>query len=183
MLRILADNWWVLLIRGIAAILFGILAFLWPGLTLAVLVLLFGAYALVDGIFSIIAAFAASDQPAGNRWLVGLGGLASIIFGILVFFWPGITAVVLLYFIAAWAIVTGILSIIAAIQLRREIEGEWWMITAGVLSILFGVFAYLYPGATALSLILVIAAYAVVFGIVLVILAFRVRGLQNQLPA
>jgi uncharacterized membrane protein HdeD (DUF308 family) len=183
MLRMLADNWWVLLIRGIAAILFGILAFLWPGLTIAVLVLMFGAYALVDGIFSIIAAFAASAQPASNRWLIGLGGLVSIIFGILVFFWPGITAVVLLYMIAAWAIITGIISIIAAIQLRREIEGEWWMIIGGVLSILFGVLAFLYPGATALSLILVIAAYTVVFGIVMVILSFRVRGLRNQLPA
>src|SRR5262245_11439403 len=131
MVAMLARNWWVLAIRGVAAILFGIGAFVWPGLTLAVLVLLFGAYALVDGVFAVVAGIAAYGQQE-RWWMMLLEGLAGIVIGILTFAWPGVTALVLLYFIAAWSIVTGAFEIAAAIRLRKEIEGEWALALAGV---------------------------------------------------
>lgn len=176
---ILADltrNWWVFLIRGIAAILFGIIAFIWPGLTLSVLVLMFGVYAIVDGIFAIIAGF---STRVGQWWWMILVGIAGIIAGILTFLWPGVTALVLLYFIAAWAIVMGIFQIAAAIRLRKEIEGEWLLALSGVAAIIFGLFLFLMPGAGALASIWIIGAYAIIFGILMIVLAFRLRGWRD----
>lgn len=178
MLKMLAGNWWLLLVRGIAAILFGVLAFTMPGLTVSVLVLLFGIYALIDGVSAIITAFRTRGSMS-NWWVGALEGVVGIIIGILVLLWPAITALVLLYMIAAWAILTGILEIAAAIQLRKEIEGEFWLVLAGVASIAFGLLAFVYPAAGALSLVIFIAAYAVVFGIALVLLAFRLRRLNE----
>lgn len=178
MIAELSRNWWLFLIRGIAAILFGIAAFLWPGLTIAVLVLMFGAYALVDGIFSIIAGISARNQVE-RWWMMIIVGLAGIATGVLTFIWPGMTALVLLYFIAAWAIVTGIFQIAAAIRLRKEIEGEWLLALGGIASIIFGVLLILMPGAGALASIWIIGSFAVVFGIVMIILAFRLRGLRK----
>src|SRR5262245_32860987 len=125
MLNVMARNWWVLLIRGIAAILFGIAVILAPGIALTVLVLFWGAYALVDGVFALIAGF--QVRATNDRWwVVVLEGLVGIIAGILTFIWPDITALALLYIIAAWAIITGVLELVAAIRLRKEIEGEFW---------------------------------------------------------
>jgi uncharacterized membrane protein HdeD (DUF308 family) len=134
----LGRNWWVFLIRGIAAILFGIGAFLWPGLTIAVLVLMFGAYAFVDGIFAIIAGISARNE-SGRWWMMILVGLAGVVVGILTFVQPGITAIVLLYYIAAWAVISGIFQVISAIQLRKEIEGEWLLVLGGIASVIFGI--------------------------------------------
>ncbi|MCX6047254.1 MAG: HdeD family acid-resistance protein [Chloroflexi bacterium] len=173
MLAGLARNWWLLAIRGIAAILFGIGAFLWPGLTLSVLILLVGAYALVDGLFALIAGVGA------RRWLMALEGLAGIILGVLTFVWPGITAFALLYFITTWSIITGIFEIAAAVQLRKAIDNEWMLILSGILSLLFGVILIVYPSTGALSLIWLIGAYAVLFGIVTLGLAFRLRSAHN----
>ncbi len=171
----LARNWWVLVLRGLAAVIFGILAILWPGLTITVLVLFFGAYALVDGIFAVIAAI--THRAGHDRWWVMLlEGLVGIAAGILTFFYPAVTALVLLYFIAAWAILTGILEIMAALRLRREIEGEWLLVFSGILSVLFGVVAVIFPGAGALAVIWLIAVYAIVFGLLLIALGLRVRG-------
>ena len=178
MLGILARNWWVFALRGVAAIIFGILAIIWPLLTLQVLVLLFGAYALVDGVFTVIAGIASHERNQ-RWWMMLLEGIAGIIVGILTFFWPGTTALVLLYFIAAWAIVTGVLEIVAAIQMRRIIENEWMMILAGIASILFGLLLFIFPGAGALSLVWLIGAYSIVFGILLIILALRLRGMPH----
>ncbi len=180
MVQIYATKWWALLIRGIAALLFGILAIVWPGLTLGALVILFGAYALVDGVFTLVNAFSGLSTMQ-RWWMVALEGVAGIIFGLLVFFWPGLSALALLYFIAAWAIITGVMEVIAAIQLRREITGEWFLALAGVASILFGVIAFIAPGAGALALIIFIAAYAIVFGIALILLSFRVRSFDRAL--
>jgi uncharacterized membrane protein HdeD (DUF308 family) len=178
MLAEMSRTWWVFLIRGIAAILFGIAAFLWPGLTIAVLVLLFGAYALVDGIFAIIAGISARKEVE-RWWMMIIVGVAGIATGVLTFLWPGITALVLLYIIAAWAIVTGIFQIAAAIRLRREIEGEWWLILGGIASVIFGVLLVIMPGAGALASVWIIGIYAVFFGILMIVLAFRLRGLRN----
>jgi uncharacterized membrane protein HdeD (DUF308 family) len=180
MIAELARNWWVFLIRGIAAILFGIGAFVWPGITIAVLVLMFGAYALVDGIFAIIAGISAR-QETERWWMMILAGIAGIITGVLTFLWPGITALVLLYFIAAWAVVMGIFEIAAAIRLRKEIEGEFWLILGGIASVIFGVLLVIMPGAGALASIWIIGIYAIIFGITLVILAFRLRGMRDTM--
>jgi uncharacterized membrane protein HdeD (DUF308 family) len=174
MLHALAKSWWLLLLRGIAAILFGILAFIWPGLTLVTLVLLYGAFALVDGVISLIAAFTGSAKPVPTWWLVVVG-LLGIAAGIVTFAWPGITAVLLVLFIGAWALVHGIFEIIGAIQLRKEIDNEWMLILGGLLSVVFGLIVLFAPGAGALGLIWAIAAYSIVFGILFIALALRLR--------
>jgi uncharacterized membrane protein HdeD (DUF308 family) len=174
MITAFARNWWALVIRGIIAILFGLLAILWPGETITVLIVLFGAYAVVDGIFAIVAA--AMGGGMQNRWGLLLEGIVSVIAGIVAFVWPGLTALALLYVIAFWAIVTGVLEIIFAVRLRREIANEWALGIAGVLSILFGLVAIIFPRAGALSIIWIIGIYAILFGILLIALGVRVRG-------
>jgi uncharacterized membrane protein HdeD (DUF308 family) len=176
MLETLTRNWWVLAVRGAFAVLFGLLALIWPGVTVLALVLLFGAYALVDGVMALYTALFDRGRPGGRGggWLV-LEGVAGVLAAIGAVVWPGITALVLLYLIAAWALVTGVAEIVAAIRLRREIEGEWLMILSGALSILFGLLAFLFPGAGALAVVWLIATYAIAFGVVMLILAFRLR--------
>lgn len=174
MLHALAENWWLLLLRGIAALAFGILAFFWPGVTLLTLVFLWGAYALVDGAFSLWAAISGRTAMT-SRWWLAIVGVAGIIAGLLAFAWPGITAVILLFFIAIWAIVIGAMEIWGAIQLRKEIEGEWWLILSGVLSIVFGIILIGQPGVGALAVVWLIALYAILFGCTLIGLAFRLR--------
>ncbi len=179
MLVLLARSWWTLLIRGIAAILFGILALIWPGLTLAVLVIFFGAYALVDGAFSIVAAFRRRKKDE-DWWLLLLEGLTSLLFGILALTWPEITALVLLYFIAAWALVTGAFEVAAAIALRKELEGEWMLILSGLASMIFGALMFAFPGAGAVAVAWIIGSYAILFGALLVALALRLRKLSKS---
>jgi uncharacterized membrane protein HdeD (DUF308 family) len=171
---LLARNWWLLALRGLAGVLFGILAFIWPGITLVALVFLFGAFALVNGILSLILAWNAPRGFPRFGSLI-LGGILGIAAGIITFFLPGITALGLLIMIAAWAIATGILEIVAAIKLRKVITNEWLWVLAGILSLIFGVLLLLQPAAGALVLVWWIGAYALVFGIVLMILAFRLR--------
>jgi uncharacterized membrane protein HdeD (DUF308 family) len=173
MVHALAKNWWLLLLRGIAAIIFGVLAFAWPGLTLLTLIMVYGAFALVDGVLAIIAAVT-SGAPA-PRWWLAIVGLLGIATGLLMFLMPGLTALVLLYFIAGWAIATGVFQIVGAIRLRKEIDNEWFLILAGIVSVLFGVGVMMAPGAGALALVWVIGTYAVIMGILLVALAFRLK--------
>lgn len=181
-LNFLERNWWLPLVRGIAAILFGIAAFVWPGLTLAMLVLLFGAYALVDGVFGVVDSIRYRDRIANwGLWL--LEGILGIVVGALTLLMPGVSAFVLLMFVAGWAIAGGVLRIVAAIQLRKRIEGEWLLGLSGVLSILFGVLLVVVPAAGILSLVWLIGAWAVVFGIVLTVLAFRLRRAGKDLSA
>lgn len=175
MLSMMSRYWWLVVLRGVFAILFGVLAFIWPGITIGALVILFGAYALVDGVSSVITAIM-HRQENDRWWVVLLEGIAGIVFGVLTFLWPAITAVVLLVFIAVWAILTGILEVVAAIRLRKEIEGEWALGLAGVLSLIFGIIMLLRPGAGALALIWVIGSYAILFGVLLIYLGFRLRG-------
>ena len=178
-MNFLERNWWLLLVRGLSAILFGIAAFAWPGLTVAILVLIFGVYVLVDGIFGIVDSIRYRDRL--NRWWLWLlDGLLGVIVGTLMLVMPGLTAYALVLFIAAWAIVGGILRIVAAIQLRNEIEGEWLLGLGGVLSILFGAVLVVMPGPGVLSLVWLIGTWAVVFGVLFVMLAFRLRSAGKQ---
>lgn len=173
------QNWWLFLLRGIAAIAFGGLALMWPGITLVTLVLLYGAYALVDGVFALISGIVGKVALAPRWWLI-IVGLLGIVVGIGTFIWPAITALILLYFIAGWAIATGVFQIIGAIQLRKEIENEWLLIINGALSVLFGGVLFVAPGAGALALIWLIGLYAILYGIILIGFAFSVREYKNQ---
>ena len=174
LLHALAKHWWLLLLRGICAILFGVLTFVWPGITLLTLVLLYGAYALADGVLGLAEAIM-GGAPA-PRWWLALVGLLGIAVGILTFAWPGITALVLLLFIAGWAIVTGVLQIVGAIRLRKELDNEWLLISSGLLSVIFGLILVVQPGTGALALLYVIGIYAIIFGILEVWLSLRLRG-------
>ncbi len=175
MLQVLARNWWALLVRGIAAILFGILAFALPGTTLFVLVMLFGAYALVDGVFALVAAVRAAEAHT-RFWPLAVEGIVGSVIGLATFFYPGITAMALLFLIAAWAALTGILEIAAALQLRRELAGEIWLVVSGVLSIAFGILIVAFPGGGVLAVLWILAVYAILFGAALVALGLRLRS-------
>ena len=168
-------NWWLLALRGLIAIIFGVLAFMWPGATLITLVWLFGAFALVNGILSLVLA---AKTPRGYRKVGSLilGGLLGILAGLLAFIMPGITALGLLILIAAWAIATGVMELVAAVRLRKVITNEWLLILAGIASVVFGAIMLFQPAAGALALIWLIATWAIVFGLLLLILAFRMRN-------
>jgi uncharacterized membrane protein HdeD (DUF308 family) len=174
MLEHLGRNWSWIVLRGVATVLFGLLAFVWPGITLAALVIVWGAYAIVDGVLALMAACRVRDQgrPFWALLIVGLLGIAA---GVVTFLYPGITALVLLLFIAACAVVMGIFQLIAAIRLRKAIQNEWLLGLSGVLSVLFSLLMFLQPGAGALAVIWVVAAYAVVFGALLIWLGFRLK--------
>jgi uncharacterized membrane protein HdeD (DUF308 family) len=173
MLHALARYWWLILLRGIAAIIFGILAFVWPGITLLTLILFYGAFALADGVLAL--AHAIMGGNVGSRWWLALVGVAGIAAGLVTFFMPGLTAFVLLIFIACWAIALGIFQIIGAIRLRKEIDNEWLIGLSGALSVLFGIVLLVAPGPGILGLIWVIASYAIVFGIMLVMEALKLK--------
>jgi len=173
----LAGNWWALLLRGIAAVLFGLVALFWPGITLYVLIIFFGAYALVDGIFAIVAGV---RGVGGRRWLLLAVGVLGVLAGLIAFFYPNITALVLLYVIAFWAILSGILEVVMAISLRREIENEWLMGLSGVLSVVFGVLLAALPRVGLLSLVWLIGIYALIFGVALIVLSLRLRGHRQE---
>jgi len=175
MLQLLARRWWALALRGVIAVIFGLMAFFIPGITLVSLVLMFGFYAILDGVFDIVSAI----KAPGHHWPLLVEGIVGIVAGIVTFMWPAITAMVLLYLIAFWAILTGLLEIVAGIRLREVIANELLLILMGVISILFGILIIVIPGAGALAIIIWIGAYAVVFGIILIALAFRLRSLRQ----
>ncbi len=180
MMMTLAQNWWALALRGLCAVIFGILAFLWPGVTLGALILLYGAFAMVDGVFSILAAIFKSDESGTPWWALVLVGLLGIAAAIVTFAWPGITALFLLYLIAFWAIIKGIFEIIAAIRLRKEIEGEWWLALSGLLSVIFGVLLIAQPGTGAVAVVWLIGTYALIYGVSLIVLAFKLKGFKER---
>jgi uncharacterized membrane protein HdeD (DUF308 family) len=179
---LLARYWWAIVLRGVVALVLGLMAFVWPGLTLAALVLLFGAYALCDGVAAIILGI----TEYGNRdrwWATLVGGVVSIAAGLITLFRPGVTAMVLLFVIAAWAIVRGVFDIMAAIRLRHVIDGEWLLALSGGLSIGFGLLLIAFPGAGALAVLWWIGAYLMLLGAMLVVLGFRLRKLSVAAPA
>ena len=179
LLSALADYWWLLLLRGLAAIAFGVLAFFWQGLTLVALTLIWGAYALADGILALWAALATTGGETGRRWWLALGGVVSILAGLVAFFYTGITALVLLMFIAAWAIIIGMVLIWGAIELRKVLDDAWLIGLNGALAVAFGVLLFARPGAGALAVVWMIGWFAVVFGILHVALAIRLKRFKR----
>jgi uncharacterized membrane protein HdeD (DUF308 family) len=177
----LSHHWWVFAARGVLAVLFGILALVWPALTLLALVLLWGAYAIVDGVLALVAAFRTRDRGRAV-WALILIGIAGIIAGFLTFAWPAITGLVLLLLIAAWAIVVGILQIVTAVRLRKEIDNEWLLGVSGVLSVAFGALLIWSPGAGAVALAWAIGWYAILFGVLLIALGFKLRRQRTAAP-
>jgi uncharacterized membrane protein HdeD (DUF308 family) len=175
MLRYLEDNWGWIVLRGVAGVLFAVLAVAWPGITLAALIIVWGAYALADGLLALVAAWQVRDQGRPFGWLIVVG-LLGIAAGVVTFLWPGITAIALLMLIAAWAFTMGIFQIAAAIRLRKVIDGEWMLLLSGLLSVAFGMLMAIYPGAGALEMLSLIAAYAFVFGVLLIVLGLRLRS-------
>ena len=173
MLEAMTRNWGAIALRGFIAVLFGVIAFVWPGPTVAVLVLLLGAFALVEGVTNIVAGVRAREG-----WAI-FEGIISVLVGIVIIVWPGITALALLYVVAAWAIITGIVRIVAAIQLRRVIRNEWLLVGSGVASIIFGVIAAAFPGAGILALIWLLGAWLIVLGVILIALALSLRQLAH----
>jgi uncharacterized membrane protein HdeD (DUF308 family) len=179
---ILSRFWWMTLLRGVVSILFGILIFTQPGISLKALTLLFGAFVLVDGVTNVISAFGGRKQNE-SWWLLLLVGLCGIGVGILTFTSPAITTIVLMFYIAAWAIASGLLEIVAAIRLRKEIKGEWWLALSGLLSVAFGVFLMARPGVGVLAVLWTIGVFSIAFGIVLVVFSFRSRGFVREAHA
>lgn len=172
-------NWWLIALRGVIAVLFGILAWIWPGITLLALVVLWGVYSFADGVLSLVTAFRWRDsgRPLWALILVGLAGIAA---GILAFLWPQITALVLLMFIAAWAIVIGIFQIVTAVRIRKEIDNEWLLGLSGAISVIFGVLMVASPGAGAIAVVWLIGVYAVFFGVLLIGLSLKLKSLMPR---
>jgi uncharacterized membrane protein HdeD (DUF308 family) len=176
MLDLLARNWWLLAIRGVAAILFGLACFFWPGVTLLVLVSFFGAYALIDGISLLFALIRGDATARRHAWSVGVMGVLGIAAGLVTFFAPGLTAISLALVVGVWAVILGALQVAAAVALRREIHGEFWMALAGLAAILFGLYIIVLPGDGLISLLWLLGSWALVFGVLTLGLAFRLRG-------
>jgi len=168
-------------LRGLAAILFGVLAFVWPRMTLTVLVFLWGAYALLDGVVAIAAGLKSHGEYK-RWWVLLVEGILSVLAGVVAFIMPGITALVLLILIGAWAIFTGAFEIAAAIQMRKYITGEWLLALAGIASILFGVALLINPAVGALAVVWIIGAYSIVFGVLMVALGFKLKSLTHAEP-
>ena len=179
LLERLAKNWWAIALRGVCAVLFGVMAIAWPGITVGVFVFLFGVFAIADGIFALMAAFSGgSGRP---WWALVLKSIVSFAAAAVALLLPGITALALLFVIACWAIVVGLMEIMVAIRLRKEIQGELFLALSGLLSILFGVLLIARPGVGALALTWLIGGYAIVFGLILIALSFRLKGLRGTL--
>ncbi|MGH6951801.1 MAG: HdeD family acid-resistance protein [Vitreimonas sp.] len=170
----LARNWWKVLLRGAAAIAFGVLAFIWPGATILALTLLWGAYALIDGVLSLWAAVTGGGAAA-PRWWLAIVGVAGVAAGLVTFFWPGVATFALLMVIAAWAMVVGVMEIVGAVRLRKEIEGEWMLALGGILSIVFGLLIAFQPTVGAVGAVWALGAVAIATGVTLVALSLKLR--------
>ena len=178
--NILSRFWWTTLCRGILWILFGLIIIAQPGISLMALILLFGLVFLVDGLASLFAAFGGRDESE-NWWVLLFAGLAGIAVGLLTFFYPGATALTLLYFVAFWSIIVGIMTIVEAFHLRKEIEGELWLGLAGLITVVFGLFLLARPGPGMLALLWLLAAYAIAFGTLLILHALEARSFVRRL--
>lgn len=176
MMNTLVRYWWMMALQGLCAVIFGVLALILPGITLGTLVFLFGAYSLASGALSV----ATAVQHRDRFWALLVGGLLGIGAGLVAFFWPGVTALALLYLIAGWAVATGVFELIAAIKLRKVMTGEILLGLSGLCSIVFGLLLMIWPGAGALAVVWLIGGYAVVLGAMRIGLAFRLHAVQKS---
>ncbi|MEV4256491.1 HdeD family acid-resistance protein [Spirillospora sp. NPDC049652] len=174
----LSHHWWVLLVRGVFAVLFGVLALFWPGITVWALTVLFGAYALVDGVFALVGAF--SGVAGESRGWLAVAGVCGILLGLMTFAWPAATALVLLLLIASWALIVGVLEIIGAVRLRKLVDDAWMLAVAGVVSVLFGLVLFIWPASGAVAVAWLIGLFAIVMGAALIGVAFRLRKLGRH---
>lgn len=177
-LDLLRKQWGWIALRGVAALVFGVLALVMPGITLAILVMFWGAYALIDGVVALIAGFRIRDtgKPLWALIVVGVLGIAA---GVVTFLWPGLTALTLIFIIGLWAIAIGVFQIVTAVRLRKHIRGEWLYVLSGVVSVLFGIAVVARPGAGAIALVWLIGSFAIVFGVLLIAMAFRLRSARQ----
>ncbi|HEX2347757.1 MAG TPA: HdeD family acid-resistance protein [Ktedonobacterales bacterium] len=175
----LARDWWAIGLRGVVAIIFGVLTLVEPRITLLIFIAFFAAYAIIDGLLAIYMSIRGREQLHGWGWLL-VEGIAGVLLGILALRWPQVTTLVLLAFIAAWAIITGIGEIFEAIELRKTINNEWLLILSGAVSVLFGLILIIFPASGIMALLVVVGAYAIIFGILLLGLAWRLRGIQTK---
>jgi uncharacterized membrane protein HdeD (DUF308 family) len=169
----------VALLRGVLAVLFGVGALVWPEITVLALVLVFGVYSLLDGILDVAMATAGKAMPGPNRLTLALMGMFGIAAGIVAFLWPDITAIALLWVIAAWAIATGILEILIAVRFRKEITNEWFWVLSGLLSLILGVVLVLQPAIGALGVVATIGIFSIAWGVMLIVFSFRVKNLAT----
>jgi uncharacterized membrane protein HdeD (DUF308 family) len=176
-------NWWVFLIRGIAAIAFGVAAFIWPEVTLTALVVLFGAYLLVDGVSMLLSVALGYGFTQRNTWAVILSGILSVVLGVAAFVWTDAFALSVVYLVGFWSIVTGILQVVAAYELRRELSNEFWLGLGGVISVVFGIMLVVFPAAGMLSLLWLVAVWAIVLGISSIGLGYRLHKLNSALDS
>jgi uncharacterized membrane protein HdeD (DUF308 family) len=174
----MARSWWTFMVRGALAILFGLFCLLFPPAAIVGLATLFGIWLIIDGVTALGVGWASRKQQ--NWWLLVLEGILGLVAGFLSIVWPQITALVLVFFVGWWAIVTGALEVWGAIRLREQITGEFWMALAGVISILFGVYVILFPGAGILSVLWLIAVFSIAFGVSLIALGWRLRGINER---
>ena len=182
MKNMMTTQWWVLLLRGILAVLFGIIAISYANFTALAIFIWFVFYAIADGIFHVYMSYMHKDD--NDKWWLGfLGGVFSILVGIAAFTWPQLTAILLLMFIGAKAVFEGIIMVVTAIQLRKEVKGEWLLILGGAIAIIFGLYMFLNPVIGGLALLWIVGIYAIVVGLVLIVQAFRMRGLNKSAPA
>ncbi|SDM86495.1 HdeD family acid-resistance protein [Allokutzneria albata] len=179
----LLRRWWLVVVRGVAAILFGIVSLAWPGITVLALVMVFGVYAFVDGVVAVAVALADKVAPSADRWMTGLLGVASLAAGVVAFTLPEITALTLLYLIAAWAVVAGVLQIVVAWRLRKVLSREWLLFVSGGLSVALGLVLFIRPGEGAIALIVTIAAFALLWGVVLTLVGIRLRTIGRRMAA
>lgn len=175
MLRILTKNWWMVLLQGILTIGLGIAAFAWPGLTLSVLLVVLAAYFIIEGIAAVLA----SIRGEGGIWYA-LAGIAGVVAGVVLLLRPGMSAYALLIVIGLWALVRGFIEVVAAITLRKELKGEFWLGLAGVVTALFGLFVILRPGDGVMAVLGIIGFFAILKGIILCILSFKLKGVQGR---
>ncbi|MCO5118383.1 MAG: HdeD family acid-resistance protein [Burkholderiaceae bacterium] len=171
----LAGNWWLMLLRGLAALVFGALTFGWPTASIVALAVVWGAYALVDGVFALWAGVVGRTTALRARWWLATVGAMGIIAGGLAIAWPGITAMVLMFFLAGWLFAVGILQVWGAIRIRKEVEGEIWLALSGLLSIGIAILLVAQPAAALLATAWAIGAVAILVGISYIALGFRLR--------